>query len=171
VDHAFTTSIPHLETRRLVLREYRAADFDAFANHLADPESAAYLGVADRQTAWRIFGSHAGLWLLHGAGWWALEEKATGQLVGNVGAFFRESSPVMELGWNTYRPFWGQGFASEAGAVALEHAFDVRCEKKVRAYITPGNQPSIRVAGRLGLKFESSTELHGQAVGAYMRTR
>lgn len=171
VKQAFTTSIPHLETRRLVLREYRAEDFDAFASHLADPESAAYLSLADRQTAWRIFGSHAGLWLLHGAGWWAVEVKKTGQLVGNVGAFFRESSPVMELGWNTYRPFWGNGFASEAAAVALSHALEVRGEPKVQAYIAPGNQPSIRVAERLGLNFESVTELHGNAMGSYSRVR
>ncbi len=169
--HAFTYSSPLLETRRLVLREYRPEDFDAFANHLADPESATHLALADRQTAWRIFSSHAGLWLLHGAGWWAVEVRETGQLVGNVGAFFRESSPVMELGWNTYRPFWGQGFASEAAAVALNHAIEVRREPKVQAYIAPGNQSSIRVARRLGLNFESASELHGKATGSYTRAR
>lgn len=167
--HVFTASVPHLQTQRLVLREYRLEDFDAFAEHLADPESNVYLTLEDRPTAWRIFGSHAGLWLLHGAGWWAVEARQTGQLVGNVGAFFRESSSVMEIGWNTYRAFWGQGFASEAGAAALDHAFQVRREPKVRALIDPGNEPSLRVARRLGLTYEMETELHGKTIGCYTR--
>ena len=92
MNHA-TFSVPHLHTERLTLRQYRVEDFDLFADHLQDAESSAHLGSADRQTAWRIFSSHAGLWLLNGAGWWSIEERQTGQLVGTVGAFFRYESP------------------------------------------------------------------------------
>lgn len=169
--NVFTASVPHLETQRLTLREYRIKDFDAFAAHLADPESAVHLALADRPTAWRIFSSHAGLWLLHGAGWWAVEVRQTGQLVGNVGVFFRESSTVMEIGWNTYRAFWRQGFAIEAAAAALKHAFEVRRAPKVRALIAPGNDASIRVARRLGLTYETEAELFGKAIGSYTRER
>src|SRR5688572_22301946 len=167
----FTASIPYLQTQRLRLREYRTADFDAFAGHLADPESAAFLSVTDRPTAWRIFGYQAGLWLLRGAGWWAVELRQTGQLVGSVGAFFRESSAVMEIGWNTYRAFWGQGFASEAAAAAIAHAFDVRHEPKVTALIDPRNEPSLRVARRVGLTYEGETELFDKPIGSYALER
>jgi hypothetical protein len=57
----FITSVPFLHTERLILREYRRGDFDAFAAHLADPVSAAPPGPADRHVAWRIFCSQAGL--------------------------------------------------------------------------------------------------------------
>ncbi|QOY92732.1 GNAT family N-acetyltransferase [Massilia sp. UMI-21] len=144
---------------------------DSFAAHCADPLSSAHLGPADRQAAWRIFCSQAGLWLLHGAGWWAIEEKDTGQLVGNVGAFFREESTVMELGWNTYRAFWGQGFANEAAAAALKHAFEIRREPTVRALIASANESSLRVARRLGLTYEAETEINGKAVGIHTRKR
>lgn len=167
----FTTSVPYLHTERLTLREYRRVDFDAFAAHCADPVSAAHLVPADRQAAWRIFCSQAGLWLIHGAGWWAVEEKETGQLVGTVGAFFREDSTVMELGWNTYRAFWGRGFANEAAAAVLCHALDVRREPKVRALIASANESSLRVARRLGLTHEGQTEIYGKAVGIYTRAR
>jgi RimJ/RimL family protein N-acetyltransferase len=171
MDSAFTTSVPHLQTERLVLREYRREDFDAFAAHLADPVTSAHLGPGDRHTAWRIFCSNAGLWLIHGAGWWAVEERRTGQLVGNVGAFFREESTVMELGWNTYGAFGGQGFANEAAAAALRYAFEVRREPTVRALIASANESSLRVAKRLGLTYEADTEVHGTAVGCYTRER
>ncbi|WP_444848371.1 GNAT family N-acetyltransferase [Duganella caerulea] len=167
----FTISVPRLHTERLTLREYRLDDFDLFADHLANSESSAHLGSADRQTAWRIFSSHAGLWLLQGAGWWALEDKQTGQLVGNIGAFFREQSTVMELGWNTYRAFWGKGIASEAAAAVLNYAFEVRREPKVRALITSANESSRRVAERLGMTFEMETDIHGKAVNSYMLER
>ena len=54
--------------------------------------------------------SRAGLWLLNGAGWWSMENRQTGQLVGSVGAFFRYESTVMEM----------------AAAAVLNDAFEVR---------------------------------------------
>jgi RimJ/RimL family protein N-acetyltransferase len=167
--HAFT--VPHLQTERLTLREYRREDFVLFADHLANAESSAHLGSADRQTAWRIFASHAGLWLLHGAGWWSVEDRQTGQVVGSVGAFFREQSTVMELGWNTYRAFWGKGIANEAAAAMLDYAFEVRREPKVRALISSGNESSRRVAERLGMVYEMETELNGKPINSYMLER
>jgi len=169
MNNEFITSVPYLHTERLTLREYRRQDFDAFAAHLADPVSSAHLVTMDRQAAWRIFCSQAGLWLLHGAGWWAVEEKETGRLVGSIGAFFREESAVMELGWNTYRDFWGKGFAHEAAAAALHHAFEIRGEPTVRALIASANESSLRLARRLGMVYEAETEVYGKAVGVYTR--
>ncbi|WP_195763524.1 GNAT family N-acetyltransferase [Duganella guangzhouensis] len=171
MNHALTISVPHLHTERLTLREYRVEDFDLFADHLSNPESSAHLGSADRQTAWRIFSSHAGLWMLHGAGWWSIEDRQTGQLVGCVGAFFRSDATVMELGWNTYRAFWGKGIANEAAAAVLNYAFEVRRESMVRALVAPGNDSSLRVAMRLGMSYERATELNGKAINSYMRKR
>jgi RimJ/RimL family protein N-acetyltransferase len=167
----FTTSVPYLYTERLILREYRREDFDAFAAHVADPVSSAHLGTADRHVAWRVFCSQAGLWLIDGAGWWAVEDKETGRVVGNVGAFFREQSNVIELGWNTYRACWGQGYANEAAAAAVKHVFETRREPKLRALIAAANESSLRVARRLGLRHEADTEIDGKAVGIHTRER
>lgn len=167
----FTASVPRLPTERLLLREYRSEDFDAFAAHLADAESMAHLDIRDRKTAWRIFGSHAGMWLLDGAGWWAMEERETGAVVGSVGTFYRDGSTVLEIGWNTYRASWGKGFASEAAAAALAYALDVRAEPKVHALIAPGNVSSLRVAERIGLRYEGDTDLDGRTIGSFTRYR
>jgi RimJ/RimL family protein N-acetyltransferase len=86
-----------------------------------------------------------------------------------VGAFFRYGSTVMEMGWNTYRAFWGKGIANEAAAAVLNYAFEVRREPKVRALIASGNQSSRRVAERLGMTYEMKTELNGKEVDSYMR--
>ncbi|WP_313169047.1 GNAT family N-acetyltransferase [Massilia oculi] len=169
MDHALTISVPRVHTDRLTLREYRVEDFELFAEHLSNPESSAHLGSVDRQAAWRIFTSHAGLWLLNGAGWWSIEDRHTGQLVGTVGAFFRYESTVMEMGWNTYRAFWGKGIANEAATAVLNHVFEVRREPKVRALIGSANESSRRVAERLGMTYEMKTELNGKEVNSYTR--
>ena len=164
MDASPAVSVPRLLTPRLRLREYQSRDFDAFAAHLADPLATAYVGAVDRHTAWRIFGCGVGLWLLSGTGWWAVELRATGEMVGVVGAFFREGIPGLELGWNTYREFWGRGIASEAAREALRHAFDERGERQVRALIDPNNAPSIRVAEHLGMRYDADTELYGKPI-------
>lgn len=171
MDASPPVTVPRLQTPRLWLREYRLSDFDAFAAHLADPESTRYVGSADRLTAWRIFACHAGLWMLAGAGWWSVESRESGQVVGHVGAFFRERAPGLEIGWSTYRAFWGQGYASEAAGAAVRHAFEVRGEPRVHAFIDPGNTPSIRVAQRLGLRYEAEALLFEKPVGRYFLER
>lgn len=168
---AFANAVPTLQTERLLLREHRSIDFEAFAEHTADPESMAHLSAKDRETAWRIFGLHAGLWLLHGAGWWIVELRETGQVVGTVGAFFREQSTEMEMGWHTYREFWGRGIAVEAVGAMVGHAFEVRREPSVHALISARNTPSIGVAKRLGLKYREETSLYGKAIGKYVLER
>jgi len=77
----------------------------------------------------------------------------------------------MEMGWNTYRAFWGKGFANEAAAAVLNYVFEVRRELKVRALISSGNDASRRVAERLGMSYEMETELNGKTIGSYMRER
>jgi RimJ/RimL family protein N-acetyltransferase len=162
-------SIPRLVTPRLLLREYRMADFDGFAANLADADAMTFLGVHDRRNAWRIFGCNTGGWLLQGAGWWSVEARESGALVGNVGAFFREGWPEIEIGWNTFRAHWGKGFATEAGAEVVRYAFEVRAERRVTALIDPQNAASLRVAANLRLAHEADTELFGKTVGRYVR--
>jgi RimJ/RimL family protein N-acetyltransferase len=77
----------------------------------------------------------------------------------------------MELGWNTFGAFGGQGYASEAAAAALNYAFEIRREPKVRALIATANASSLGVAHRLGLTYEADTEMHGKAIGCYTRER
>ena len=170
-DRAPAISVPHLRTKRLLLREYRTLDFDAFAKHLGDPVSMDVLGTHDRRNAWRIFGCNVGYWLLQGTGWWAVEPLEGGGMVGYVGAFFRETWPEIEIGWGTLREHWGRGIATEAVAEVLRWVFEVRKDKRAIALIDAKNVRSRRVAEKLGMTYEAETELFGQPVGRYFRSR
>lgn len=163
-----TVSIPRITTPRLLLREFRVGDFDGFALNLTDPEATKFLsGTSDRRTAWRIFCSATGAWVLHGKGWWALELRETGEVVGSVGAFVRETAPDLEVGWTLYRRFWGHGYATEAAQAALEHAFEVHHVKRAIAHITAANTASVAVSQKLGMTYEADVDFYGEPVGRY----
>jgi RimJ/RimL family protein N-acetyltransferase len=168
-DHSPPVSVPHLQTRRLTLREYRESDFDAFAAYCADPKAMVHWGVLDRRSARRVFAANMGEWVLQGAGWWAVELRASGSMVGSVGPFFRETWPEIELGWNTFRAYWGQGIASEAAAEVVRYAFDVRRERRVTALIDAPNTASIRVAAHVGMTYEADADFFGKPVRRYVR--
>jgi len=156
------TQIPRLRTSRLWLREPRLGDFPDFAAERADAISAQYVGGAvDRVTAWRAFLAGPGSWLLHCAGWWAVEEIAAGKSIGEVGVFRREA-PDLEIGWRIYRHSWRKGYASEAAAAALASAKERFAGERVIAYIAKDNIASIRVAEKIGMRRCGEVTFMGQ---------
>ena len=161
--------VPRLSTPRLLLRELRTEDFDAYAESLSDPVAMRFTsGVADRRAAWRIFAALTGPWLLTGAGWWAIELRATGEFIGTVGAFFREpGTPLgtaddLELGWTLLRAHWRRGFASEAARAALACGLSRHDVRRAIAHVDPGNVASIGVCAALGMRLEGEVDFYGQ---------
>jgi RimJ/RimL family protein N-acetyltransferase len=159
-----------LETPRLLLRPFRPADIEAYAAMCADPEVMRYVGergVLSREDAWRQMAMLAGHWHLRGFGMWAVEERATGGFVGRVGLHFPDGWPGQEIAWALVRAHWGRGFAFEAATAALSHAFESLGWLRAISLIDPANRRSIRLAERLGERFESEVEVRGHPVGLY----
>jgi RimJ/RimL family protein N-acetyltransferase len=102
-----------------------------------------------------------GHWQLRGYGVWAVEEKATGAFIGRVGLHNPDGWPGIEVGWTLGRASWGKGFATEAGRAALTWSFDALGLDHIISLIHPENARSIRVAERLGMKFECDAEVCG----------
>ncbi len=115
-----------------------------------------------------MFGANMGEWLLQGAGWWAVELRDSGTLVGSIGAFFRETWPEIEIGWNTFRAYRGQKIATEAAIEVVRYVFDVRRERRVTALIEASNAASLRVAARLEMTYEADTDFYGTPIGRYV---
>ena len=98
----------------------------------------------------------AGVWTIRGYGYWAVELKATGELIGRVGVWFPLWYPEIEAGWLITRERWGSGFATEAGAEALRQAFAILGVRHVSSLIHPDNVASRRVAEKLGGTLEKT---------------
>ena len=159
-----------LETRRLRLRMFREDDLDRYAAICADPEVMRHLGdgrALTRAEAWRQMAMILGHWQLRGYGFWAVEARESGALMGRIGFFNPEGWPGFELGWVLAREHWGKGYATEGARRALEHAFTEMGREHVISLIHADNRASIRVAERLGETLEGRTELFGRQALIY----
>jgi RimJ/RimL family protein N-acetyltransferase len=152
-----------LETERLILREWRADDFDAFAGMMADPKVMQFLAgdgkPLSRFVAWRAFTDMVGHWTLRGFGMFAVVEKASAILVGRVGPWEPEGWPEFEIGWTLRSEYWGRGYATEAGMRCADYAFTELGRHHFISLISPGNARSISVAERLGERLEGEVTL------------
>ncbi|HVZ45859.1 MAG TPA: GNAT family N-acetyltransferase [Ramlibacter sp.] len=163
-----------LQTDRLLLRMFREEDLAAYAQICADPEVMRFLGngnVLDRAQTWGQIAWFLGHWALRGYGMWAVEERATGELVGRIGFIDPEGWPGFELGWTLRRSSWGMGFATEGAKRALQYAFEALGRDRVISLVRPLNAPSIKVAERIGERLEGEVELFGSKALVYAAGR
>lgn len=144
--------IPRLHTERLIMREWRATDVDAFASILGDPQVMRFLTgePLNRADAWRFMATSAGHWQLRGYGTWVLERRSDGAVLGRVGLINPEGWPAMEVGWTLGRQHWGQGYATEAAIASLSYGFQTQAVDQLISLIDPENTASEAVARRVG---------------------
>ena len=86
---------------------------------------------------------------------WAVETMQTAVFIGFVGLHEVRSelpfSPAIEIGWRLARPFWGHGYATEAGVAALDFGFGSIGLEEIVSFTSAVNLRSQRVMMRLGM--------------------
>ncbi len=162
--------IPTLQTERLVLRPFREEDHLPLHALMQDPEVVRFINEGRRpslQEAWRAIAGWIGHWALRGYGAWAVEGRASGELIGRIGFINPAEWPALELGYMLGRRYWGRGFASEGCRAALEWGFTTAKFERVISLIDPANTASIAVATRLGETPAGQAELLGHRLRVY----
>ena len=162
--------MPVLETVRLRLRGHRPADYVAFVAMWQEPAFYRFLspGPLPAEDVWNKLLRNVGHWTLLGYGFWAVEEKATGRFIGNVGFgnFQRALEPPIgeapEMGWVLAPDTHGRGYASEAVAAALSWARVRFGPERMVCLIHPENSGSRRVAAKFGFREYARTTYKGQ---------
>src|SRR3954470_12791423 len=115
-----------IETERLLLRPPLLDDLDRWAEMMADPHVARYIGgVQEKAVVWRSLMSVAGAWTLTGISMFAVIEKSTGKFIGRVGPWMPYGWPGTEVGWSLHADAQGRGYAYEAAVASMDYAFDV----------------------------------------------
>ena len=142
--------VPRLETPRLVLRVPVIGDFEAFREIFESPRALHMGGPFDRSGAWDEFTECVSGWLLRGHGAWAIEEKATGAVLGFTLVHMEYGDREPELGWFLRQEAEGRGIALEAAAAAKAHALDTLRLPALVSYIDAPNLRSIALAEKLG---------------------
>lgn len=158
------TTIPTITTDRLVLRAFVQRDLEEYASIVGDPEVTKYLGDGhplSRDEAWRQMAVILGHWAMLGYGLWAVEERATGALMGRIGCQQPEGWPGFEVAYTLGRAYWRRGYAREGAGAALAYAREVLGRTSIISLIRPANAGSIRVAQSLGATLDGEIDFFG----------
>jgi RimJ/RimL family protein N-acetyltransferase len=92
-----------------------------------------------------------------GHGLWAVHLIGTGEFVGQCGLIPQNirSEDEIEIGYLLRRTHWRRGYATEAAAACRDFGFSALRAQKLVSFINPNNDPSKRVAERIGMTLET----------------
>jgi RimJ/RimL family protein N-acetyltransferase len=150
------------ETERLFTRPWALDDAETAFTIYGDPEVMRYLGgnpKADvdetrkmiEEVLERVARMPAGM------GSFPLIERESGEQVGTalikpLPDADKQLTDDIEIGWHLARRHWGKGFATEMGRALLRYGFTELDIELLHAVVEPPNEPSQKVARRIGMK-------------------
>lgn len=145
-----------LETRRLILRQWRHEDKQPFATMNADTRVMQYMPkLLDHIESDALANRCMELINQRGWGFWAVELKLNHAFIGYVGLHIPSTDlpfkPCVEIGWRLAFDYWGQGFAYEAACASLKTGFETLGLTEIVAFTTLTNQRSIALMERLNM--------------------
>lgn len=151
----------HLESPRLVIRNFCDPDLETFVAYRNLPEVAIYQGWKlpfPREKALELFenvknkdavGQGDSIQL-------AIELKSTGELIGDVGIFvFRYDERQARIGFTIVPAYWRRGFATEATTRLLGYLFDECDFHRVSADCDVLNTGSWKMLEKVGFRREA----------------
>ena len=148
----------HLETERLVLREFTVDDVDNLVELDADPEVVRW--TPDEQTTrdqveqeflpyyFRLYVKTPGF------GFWGVEDKITGEFLGwfHLRPTDEHGPDEPEIGYRLRRSAWGKGYATEGSRALIDKAFSEHPVRRVLAETSAIHVASRRVMEKSGLR-------------------
>lgn len=145
-----------IRTDRLLLRRWREADREPFAEMNADPDVMRYMIASlSRDESHAFIDRIEEGFDIWGFGLWAVEVPGERDFVGFTGlwppSFEAHFTPAIEIGWRLCRDSWGKGYATEAARAALGFGFDHAGLEEIVSFTIPANIASIAVMERLGM--------------------
>jgi RimJ/RimL family protein N-acetyltransferase len=154
-----------LRTERLLLRQWRPQDVGPLAEIHAHPDVVEQLGPYTLADAEAKIEGFTRQWLEEGFSHWAVEDPATGKLIGRAGLLrhhdWPESDDPVEVGWTLHPDYWGRGLATEGGRAALECWRDLLADPQLISITRPTNLRSQAVMERLGLTLRGTAFWRG----------
>jgi RimJ/RimL family protein N-acetyltransferase len=157
-----------IETARLTLRLPTLDDFEAIHAMRSDPEVVRFVGgkTLSREEAWHRLQRSAGHWSLLGYGLFAVVERESGLMLGEVGLMRGKRGlgetfdPYPEAAWILSRATHGKGYATEAAQAAHDWFARTHAATRTVCIINPENVGSLQVARKLGYRSFGTTCYH-----------
>jgi ribosomal-protein-alanine N-acetyltransferase len=159
-----------------MFKPYTDDDFPFFASLWADRDVVQYIGKGTTRTKEEAQKSFQD-WLLpgykEGRGLFLITHKETSQPIGHAGIVTQtvDGKKEYELGYWLSKEHWGHGYATEASAFFHQYAINTLGYHRVICLIQKHNMRSIKVAEKLGMKFEKITNFNAIPVQVYAWNR
>jgi ribosomal-protein-alanine N-acetyltransferase len=163
-----------IETERLLLRPFRLSDLESFFSIYGDPEVTHYTERGPfwtlddaREALERGIAAHERL----GFGFWAVELKTSGEVIGSCRFRPLNNRAAVELGFHLARRFWQQGYATEAVSAGVFYALSTLGVPRVVAMTRPENLSARRVLEKSGFSHEGEEQDAGGRWAVYAASR
>lgn len=145
-----------LTTARLRLRWFLESDAKFVVELLNEPAWIQHIHDAEVRTAaqaaeWIRERLLKRYWLL-GFGFWAVERRSDGQLLGLAGLIKREGLEHPDIGYGFPARFWGHGYAREAASASFDYARQVLGLRDLMGTTGVDNHASGRVLMAIGMQ-------------------
>lgn len=149
-----------LETSRLQLEPFELAHFDGLRAMENDPEIMRYISNGVVKTPEETLATIERVtlrWQQYGFSWWAMREKASGDIVGAgcLQHLANQDGAPLEIGWRLNANHHGKGYATEAAQAIIQFAVEHIGAKYLVAVADPENAASQRVMQRLGMTYKA----------------
>ncbi|WP_264740637.1 GNAT family N-acetyltransferase [Cytobacillus firmus] len=161
---------PVINTERLILRKMTPDDTGKLMEIFSDPVAMRYYPSTKNE-------SETMEWVKwtqknydeYGVGLWIVEDKVTGEFLGQCGIVPQEVDGVieMEIGYLFVRRFWGNGYATEAALACKNFGFERLRLNKMVSLPDVNNTPSTKVAERIGMQVIKTINKWGKEVYVY----
>jgi RimJ/RimL family protein N-acetyltransferase len=165
-----------LETDRLLLRHLEPTDLDDLYALYRDPEVRQYFpeGTLTYQETREELE-----WFINGhpeypeLGLWATILKNGNQFIGRCGLlpWTIDGRSEVEVAYLLAKDMWGRGLGKEAAQGVLDYGFETLKLSRLICLVDEENLASIRVAQKIGMKFEKAGEDEKGPFLLYARSR
>ena len=162
---------PTLQTDRLILRSLTLEDAQDVQRLAGERDIASTLiriphpyedGMAEEwiRSCYDTFESEAGVHF-------AITLQTEGSFIGVMGLELNREHERAELGYWIGKPYWGNGYATEAAKAVVRHGFEAVKLNRIYAYYMKRNPASGRVLEKIGMRYEGCRRQHTKKWGNF----
>jgi len=162
---------PTLKTDRLTLRPFALDDANVLRPLVGDKDIAATTlsiphpypdGEAERWISKTHEKYQEGI-----AAAFAIILNDTGKIVGSISIWIEHKHSHAELGYWIGKPYWNNGYCTEAGQAILSYGFKERDLNRIHAHHMTKNPQSGKVMQKMGMSYEGTLRQHVMKDGKY----
>ena len=151
------------ETERLILRRFTSEDAEENYRIYTDPDNMRFMGRPPdsvESERYNLRRHIANYYDRHDFGLWAVVLKEDGRLVGRCGLLCQqiEDSREVEVSYLVDKHYRGRGLATEAAREVVKLGFEKYGLPRLVAVIHPENVASVRVAEKIGMRYERDVD-------------